>query len=50
MTDQAVIKEGKTKQRLEGLKVGNHVWMRFERVSSGDIAQSIVVKRVEKQE
>lgn len=50
VTDQTVIKEGKTRKRLTDLKVGNHVWMRFERVSSGDIAHLIVVKQAEKQE
>jgi hypothetical protein len=35
---------------LADLKVGDRVWMRFERVSSGDIAQSIVVERGKKQE
>jgi hypothetical protein len=35
---------------LEDLKVENHVWMRFERVSSGEIATTIVVKQGEKQE
>lgn len=47
VTDQTVIKKGKTKKRLADLEVGNHVWMRFERVSFGDIAQTIVVKRAQ---
>jgi len=50
VTDQTVIKEGKAKKRLEDLTVGDQVWMKFERVSSGDIAQSIVVKPGKKQE
>lgn len=50
VTDQTVIKEGKTKKRLTDLKVGDHVWMKFERVSSGDIAHLIVVKQAKKQE
>lgn len=50
VTDQTVIKEGKTRKRLTDLKVGNHVWMRFERLSSGDIAHLIVVKQAAKQE
>ncbi len=45
VTDQTVIKEGKTKKRLEDLKVGDHVWMKFERANSGDIAHVIVVKQ-----
>jgi len=45
VTDQTVIKEGKTKKRLEDLKVGAHVWMKFERVSDGDIAHVIVIKQ-----
>jgi ERCC4-type nuclease len=50
VTDHTVIKEGKTKKRVADLKVGDHVWMKFERVSSGDIAPSIIIKRGEKQE
>lgn len=45
VTDQTVIKEGKTKKHLEDLKVGVQVWMKFERVDSGDIAHVIVVKQ-----
>jgi len=29
---------------LTDLKVGDHVWMKFERASSGDIAREIVIK------
>lgn len=50
VTDQTVIKEGNTKKRLEDLKVGDRVWMKFERVSSGDIAHLIVIKQVKRQE
>lgn len=50
VTDQTVLKEGKTKKRLEDLKVGDHVWIKFERVSSGDIARTILVKQSTKQE
>ncbi|MDD5558973.1 hypothetical protein [Candidatus Methylomirabilis sp.] len=45
VTDQTVMKEGTAKKRLEELNVGDRVWMKFERVSDGDIAQVIVIKR-----
>lgn len=45
VTDQTVIKEGKAKKGLEELKVGDRVWMKFERVSDGDVAHVIVVKQ-----
>jgi hypothetical protein len=45
VTDQTVIMEGKAKKGLEDLKVGDRVWMKFERVSDGDIAHVIVVKQ-----
>jgi hypothetical protein len=44
LNDQTVIKEGKTRKSLADLKVGDHVWMKFERGSSGDIAKTIVIK------
>ncbi|MCZ7625263.1 MAG: hypothetical protein C3F12_03405 [Candidatus Methylomirabilota bacterium] len=44
VTDQTVIKEGRTTKRLADLKVGDRVWMQFERVESGDIARTIVIK------
>jgi cytoskeletal protein RodZ len=44
VTDQTIIKEGKAKKSLADLKVGEHVRMRFERVSSGDVAKTIVIK------
>ncbi len=44
VTDQTVIKEGKAKKSLEDLRVGDRVWMKFERVDAGDIAHVIVVK------
>ncbi|MBI3779643.1 MAG: hypothetical protein HY278_01050 [candidate division NC10 bacterium] len=44
VTDRTVIREGKRKKSLEDLKVGDHVWMEFERGSSGDIAKMIVIK------
>ena len=44
VNDQTVIREGETKKRLADLKVGDHVWMKFERGSSGDIARTIVIK------
>lgn len=44
VTDQTVIKEGKAKKGLQDLKVGDRVWMKFERVSDGDIAHLIVVR------
>ena len=42
------IKEGKTRKSLADLKVGEHVRMTFERVSSGDVAKPIIIK-LEKQ-
>lgn len=45
VTDQTVIKEGGNARRLTDLKVGDRVWMRFERVDSGDIAHVIVIKQ-----
>lgn len=50
VTDQTVIKEGRTAKRLTDLRIGDRVWMRFERVDSGDIARMIVVKQSAKQE
>jgi len=44
VTDRTVIREGKTKKKLADLKVGDHVWMKFERASSGDVAKMIVIK------
>jgi hypothetical protein len=44
VTDQTVIKEGKSRKSLADLKVGDHVWMKFEGGSSGDIAKTIVIK------
>ncbi len=44
VTDQTMIREGKTKKSLTDLKVGDHVRMTFERASSGDIAKTIVIK------
>lgn len=44
VTDQTVIKEGKTRKSLADLKVGEHVRMKFERVSSGDVAKMILIK------
>lgn len=44
VTDQTIIKEGKAKKRLEDVNVGDRVWMKFERVSDGDIAHVIVIK------
>lgn len=43
VTDRTVIKEGKTRKSLTDLKVGEHVRMKFERVSSGDAAKMIVI-------
>ncbi|PWB77130.1 MAG: hypothetical protein C3F08_10420 [Candidatus Methylomirabilota bacterium] len=43
VTEHTVIKEGKVKKRLDDVKVGDRVRIKFERVSSGDVAQSIVV-------
>ena len=48
LTDQTVIKEGKTGKSLTDLKVGDHVWMKFQRGSSGDIAKTIVIKPMKK--
>ncbi len=44
VTDRTVIREGKRKKSLADLKVGDHVWMKFERATSGDIARIIVIK------
>jgi hypothetical protein len=49
VTDQTVIKEEKMKKRLADLKVGDRVWMRFERVDSGDIAQLILIKQAKEE-
>lgn|SRR5574337_746534 len=43
VTAQTVIKEGKARKSLADLKVGERVRMKFERVSSGDVAKTIVI-------
>ncbi len=44
VTERTVIREGKTTKGLADFKVGEHVWMKFERASSGDVAKMIVIK------
>ncbi len=44
VTDQTVIKEGDAERRPTDLKVGDHVWMKFERVRYADVAKVIIIK------
>ena len=44
VTDHTLIREEKHSKNLADLKVGDHVWMKFQRVSTGDIARMIVIK------
>jgi len=48
VTDQTSIKEGKEARSFDDIRIGDRVWLRYDRKGGALIAESIVIKSHEK--